>query len=60
MNYDYDKLQDTLEYIKGVCETAQRCVECPIGGKHGICQLGTCPKSWTLRHPETDVFRIIE
>ena len=60
MNYDYDKLQDTLEYIKEVCETAQRCAECPLGGRKGICRLGICPKYWTLRHPDTDVFRIIE
>ena len=60
MKYDYDKLQDTLEYIKGVCETAQRCAECPLGGRNGICKLGLCPQAWTLRHPDTDVFRIIE
>lgn len=60
MNYDYDKLQDSLEYIKEVCETAKRCSECPLGSKNGICKLGICPREWTLRHPETDVFRIIE
>lgn len=58
--FDYDKLQDTLEYIKGICEDALACSECPLGSKIGFCKLSICPKEWNPRHPETDVFRVLD
>ena len=57
---DYDKLQDALECIKDLCESMEKCAECPLGSKSGFCKLGICPKEWTPRHPETDVFRVLE
>lgn len=58
---DYDKLQDTLEHIKSVCEDHmdEGCCNCPLGNKDGICQLSICPANWQPRHPETDVFRVL-
>lgn len=62
-NIDYDKLQDALEVIKALCENQQNesgCTGCPIGDKNGFCRLGICPLKWHPRHPETDVFRVLE
>ena len=61
---DYDKIQDSLEYIKSICEYAQEdggCANCHLGSRYGSCLIATSmPKSWTPRHPETDVFRVLE
>lgn len=59
---DYNKLQDALEVIKTVCEnhTKAGCARCPLGDKYGQCQLAICPTEWKPRHPETDVFRVLE
>ena len=59
---DYDKIQDTLEYIKSVCETAKEnggCVQCPLGNRTGTCQLEVKPVEWQPRHPQTDTFRVL-
>lgn len=59
---DYDQLQDALEHIKIVCEEQGKngCSSCPLGDKNGFCRLAICPQNWTLRHPDTDVFRVLE
>jgi len=60
---DYDKLQDSLEHIKTLCEDAQEgggCVACPLGTSDAGCMLRKCPNRWTVRHPETDAFRVLE
>lgn len=60
---DYDKLQDALETIKGVCEAhteEEGCSNCPLGDKYGTCRLSICPAKWQPRHPETDAFRVLE
>ena len=61
-NIDYDKLQDSLETIKKVCEdhSSAGCFNCPLGDKDGFCKLGICPLKWRPRHPEADVFRCLE
>jgi hypothetical protein len=60
-NIDYDKLQDSLEYIKIVCENQKNgCEGCPLGDKYGICRLAISPKEWIPRHPDTDAFRVLE
>ena len=59
---NYDKLQDGLEYIRKICEEAREaggCVFCPLGDKHGNCQLKEHPLNWKTRNPETDVFRVL-
>ena len=63
MKIDYDRLQDALEYIKTICEDAQEeggCSECPLGTASGCCKLMNCPWRWKPRHPESDVFRVLE
>lgn len=60
---NYDKLQDSLEYIKMVCEEYEYegCAQCPLGSRSGVCVLMlTIPQKWRIRHPETDVFRVLE
>lgn len=59
---DYDKLQDSLEFIKITCENHIKdgCAFCPLGDKNGICRLSICPAEWRPRHPATDVFRVLE
>ena len=58
---NYDKLQDSLEYIKFVCENQKNgCVGCPLGDKYGICRLAISPAHWIPRHPDTDAFRVLE
>ena len=60
---DYDILQDSLEYIKIICENAQEdegCAGCPLGTISGECKLKTCPLHWMPKHPDTDVFRVLE
>lgn len=59
---NYDKLQDSLEYIRKICEEAQEeggCAFCPLGNNNGGCQLTICPMAWKTRNPETDVFRVL-
>lgn len=61
-NIDYDKLQDALERIKMTCEGNQEeggCAQCPLGASGGDCMLRKMPKQWNIRHPETDVFRML-
>lgn len=62
MNIDYDKLQDSLEYIKAVCEAQEGtgCVGCPLGDKYGTCRLAIHPCTWKPRHPDADPFRVLE
>ena len=61
--FDYDKLQDSLEHIKAVCEEQQEgsgCEGCPLADRFGNCGVMGLPKNWRIRHPETDVFRVLE
>lgn len=61
---DYDKLQDSLEHIKAICEDHQEstgCEGCPLAGYRTDCMVKSAiPANWRIRHPETDVFRVIE
>lgn len=59
---NYNDLQDALEYIKSTCEncTDDGCAHCPLGTAAGFCMLAKRPKSWRVRNPETDVFRVLE
>lgn len=59
---NYNDLQDALEYIKSICENCadDGCAHCPLGTAAGFCLLAKRPKSWTVRNPETDVFRVLE
>ena len=60
---DYDKLQDSLERIKMVCEDCQEstgCEGCPLGDRLGDCMVKQMyPKDWRVRHPKTDAFRVL-
>ena len=59
---NYGKLQDSLEYIRKICEEAQErggCQFCPLGNKGGGCELKTFPMTWQTRNPENDVFRVL-
>ena len=59
---NYHELQDALEYIKKICESAQEeqgCAGCPLGNNDGECLLRRMPKNWRTRHPEMDVFRML-
>lgn len=58
---DYDKLYDALELIKSICEDQRTCSQCPLGNRDGGCELASkAPKYYGTRHPETDVFRVLE
>ena len=58
---DYDKLYDALELLKSLCEDRENCSQCPLGNSDGTCELSAkSPKYFTTRHPETDVFRVLE
>lgn len=59
---DYGKLYDALERIKITCENHFKdgCVQCPLGDKYGACCLSICPNQWRTRHPDSDVFRMID
>lgn len=59
---DYGKLYDALERIKITCENhiEDGCVQCPLGNKYGTCCLEICPRQWRTRHPDSDVFRMID
>ena len=63
MNVNYDQLQDSLECIKSVCESAQECGGCcccPLGDGDGGCKLmSKRPCKLHPKHPETDVFRAL-
>lgn len=60
-NINYDKLQDSLEYIKTICENQKNgCVGCPLGDKYGLCRLAISPQEWEPRNPQTDAFRVLE
>lgn len=61
---DYDKLQDSLECVKAICEDYQEttgCEGCPLADRHAQCVvMSAVPANWRIRHPETSVFRVLE
>ena len=58
---NYDELNDALELLKALCEKQENCHQCPLGNRDGSCELATkSPRYFVTRHPETDVFRVLE
>ena len=61
MEINYNKLQDALECIKGVCEQFEYCMDCPLGCAENFCLLRKlAPTDWEPRHPKTHPFRVLE